>query len=216
MNKNIIVCDFILYLIFPLVIWNVFKNYMDDYYAMLISSIPGIVYSIIRFILLKKINLFGVALITNLTIGILIDVLAGSAIQMLWNEVFYSYIVAFIFIVTILINKPIFLVFSLDFVEMQGHTREQLKKVFYQKKILFVFKLITYGFALREILLATIKIWLIQKYGIHSFDKGLILRQILNWTITGISMYGFIYISKCLNPPEPVTNSKPTMQENNP
>jgi hypothetical protein len=199
MHKNIVVWDLICYVIFPLVIWNFSKDYIGDYYAMLISSVPGIIYSIIRFILLKKINLFGIFMIANLSLGTLIDVLSGSAIQMLWNNVFYSYAFALFFIVTILMKKPIYLFLSLDVVEMQGHNREKMKALFYQDKPLFIFKLITLGFAFREVLLASIKVWLIMKYGVDAFDKGIILRQVLNWTITGISIYGFIHIFKILN-----------------
>jgi hypothetical protein len=181
------------------VIWNISRDYLEDYHAMLISSIPGIIYSIIRFILLKKINLTGIFMISNLFLGTLIDVLAGSAIQMLWNNVFYSYSLAIIFILTILVNKPIFLFFSLDVMELQGRNRNHMKDLFYLKKILIIFKWITFGFAFREMLLATIKVWLILEYGVESFDKGIILRQILNWTLTGASIYGFIHISKLLH-----------------
>lgn len=130
--------DIICYLIFPIVIWNYGKNHIGEYYAMLVSTLPGILYSIVRFILLKRVNLFGIFMVLNLLIGTLVDVLAGSAIQMLWNDVFYSYILALIFIVTIVVNKPLFLFLSLDLVEMQGHNRTKMKSLFYQKKILFI------------------------------------------------------------------------------
>ncbi|MDR7071705.1 VC0807 family protein [Fictibacillus barbaricus] len=207
MHKNIVVWDLICYVIFPLLIWNFSRDYISDYYAMLISSVPGIIYSIIRFILLKKINLLGIFMIANLSLGTLIDVLSGSAIRMLWNNVFFSYAFALFFIITIMMNKPIYLFFSLDVVEMQGHNRDKMKKLFYQSKTLTIFKLITLGFAFREVLLASIKVWLIMKYGVDAFDKGIILRQVLNWTITGISIYGFIHISKMLNESKP--NEKP-------
>ncbi|MEK5520831.1 VC0807 family protein [Heyndrickxia sp. FSL W8-0423] len=199
MSKRIVIWDIICYLIFPIVIWNYGKNHIGEYYAMLVSTLPGILYSIVRFILLKRVNLFGIFMVLNLLIGTLVDVLAGSAIQMLWNDVFYSYILALIFIVTIVVNKPLFLFFSLDLVEMQGHNRTKMKSLFYQKKILFIYKLITFGFAFREILLSSLKIALILKYGVNSFDKSIILRQILSWGTFGISFYGFFYISKLLN-----------------
>ncbi|MFC8575402.1 VC0807 family protein, partial [Heyndrickxia sporothermodurans] len=90
MSKRIVIWDIICYLIFPIVIWNYGKNHIGEYYAMLVSTLPGILYSIVRFILLKRVNLFGIFMVLNLLIGTLVDVLAGSAIQMLWNDVFYS------------------------------------------------------------------------------------------------------------------------------
>lgn len=199
MRKNVIISDLIFYVIFPLVIWNLGRDYLGDYYAMLVSSVPGIIYSMIRFILLKRIHLLGIFLIANLIVQTLVDVLAGSAIQMLWNGVLFSYISAALFILTILANKPIVLYFSLDVVEMQGYDRKRMKESFYERKILFLFKLITFGFALKKILLASIKVGLIYKYGVEAFDKGILIRQIINWGISGISIYGFIHISQLLN-----------------
>lgn len=196
MHKNIALWDVVCYVVFPLVIWNVSRDIIGDYYAMLVSSVPGIIYSIIRFLLLKKINVFGIFMIATLVIGTLIDVLAGSAIQMLWNNVYYSYVLAAFFLLTIAMNKPIYLYFSIDIVEMQGFSRSYLKEKFYERKVLLAFKLITLVFAMRDIILASIKIWLITKYGVEAFDKGIILRQVLSWTLTGVSVLGFIYITK--------------------
>ncbi|MCA1054334.1 hypothetical protein LCM10_04985 [Rossellomorea aquimaris] len=199
MQKNIVLGDIIFYLIFPIVIWNISRDYIGDYYAMLLSSVPGIIYSVIRFILLKKVNLFGLFMIGTLLAGTLVDVLSGSALNLLWNNVYYSYGIGLFFILTILFNRPITLFFALDFVEMQGYDRKEMRTIFYQKRILNLFKLITFGFAFRDILLASIKVWLISEYGVEAFDKGLILRQILSWTLTGVTIYGFIYISKILS-----------------
>ncbi|WP_397538664.1 VC0807 family protein [Rummeliibacillus pycnus] len=202
MQKSVGILDLIFYAVFPIVIWQFSRKYIDDYYAMLISSVPGIIYSMIRFILLKKLNFFGVFMMGNLIVGTLIDVLSGSAIQLLWNNVYYSYFFGIVFIVTILVNRPIYLYFSLDFVEMQGYNRKRMKKQFFQKKILLIFKWITFGFAIKNILLSTIKIWLISKYGVDAFDKGIIIREIIGWGIGGISFYGFIYIAKLLRQQE--------------
>ncbi|GGE73684.1 VC0807 family protein [Priestia taiwanensis] len=201
-NNKVIVGDLIFFLIFPLVIWNFGREYTGDYYAMLLSSVPGIIYSVIRFMMVKKINISGLFIITNLVLGTLIDVIAGSAIQMLWNNVYYGYFLGFVFVTTIFINKPFALLFSLDFAELQGADRESTKVSFYQRKVLFVFKLITLGFAVREILLASVKVWLIMEYGVESFDKGLILKQVLSWGITAISVFGFVYIYQLLSKEE--------------
>lgn len=208
MKKAIVVWDVICYAVFPLIIWNFSREYIGDYYAMLISSVPGVIYTIFRFLLIKKINFLGIFLITNLMIGTLVDVLSGSAIQLLWNQVFYSLGIAFIFTVSIIINKPISLYFFLDVAEIQGYNRAISKKLFYQKKILFMFKLITFTFALRDILLASIKIGLITYYGVEAFDKGIIIRQIVNWGFTGLTILGMVYIIKLLNQRPPKTPIK--------
>lgn len=137
-------------------------------------------------------------MIGNLVVGTLIDVLSGSAMQLQWNNVYYAYFISILSLATIIINRPLYLYFALDFVEMQGYDRILMKKSFYQNKILRVFKWITFGLSFKEILLATIKVWLIKRYGVDAFDKGIIIRQIIAWGLSGISTYGFIYISKLL------------------
>lgn len=199
MNKNILVWDLICYIIFPLVIWHGSRAYIGDYYAMLISTVPGFIYSVIRFMILKKVNFLGIYLIVTLAIGTLIDVLAGSALQMLWNSVIYSYALSFLLLISIAINKPLYLLFAVDIMELRGRNREILIQEFYQKKVLFIFKLITFGFAFQGILLASIKVWLIMTYGVEAFDKGLVLRQVLSWTISAVLIYGFVHIAKLLN-----------------
>ncbi|AJD90311.1 membrane protein [Jeotgalibacillus malaysiensis] len=199
MHKNIVLWDLICYIIFPLIIWHGSREYIGDYYAMLISTVPGFIYSIIRFVILKKVNFLGIYLIVTLAIGTLIDVLAGSAMQMLWNSVIYSYALSFLLLISIAINKPLYLLFAVDIMELRGRNREILKQEFYQKKVLFIFKLITFGFAFQGILLASIKVWLIMNYGVEAFDKGLVLRQVLSWTISAVLIYGFVHIGKLLN-----------------
>jgi hypothetical protein len=202
-NNKVMIGDLIFFLVLPLVIWNFGREFTGDYYAMLLSSVPGIIYSAIRFMMVKKVNISGLFIITNLVLGTLVDVLSGSAMQMLWNNVYYGYFLGLLFLLTIFINKPLVLFFSLDFAELQGSDRQSTKESFYQSKVLFVFKLITFGFALREILLASVKAWLIIQYGVESFDKGIILKQVLSWGITAISVYGFIYIYKLLEDQKP-------------
>jgi hypothetical protein len=109
LRKNIVLLDLICFVIFPLAVWNVSKDYIDDYYAMLISSVPGIIYSIYRFYELKRIHITGLFIIGNLIINTLIDVFAGSALQMLWNHVFYDYALASFFLLTIVIISVIYI-----------------------------------------------------------------------------------------------------------
>ncbi|MBM7583826.1 hypothetical protein JOC86_000363 [Bacillus pakistanensis] len=62
-----------------------------------------------------------------------------------------------------------------------------------------IFNLITLSFVLRSGVLAVIKTYLILEYGVEAFDKGIIVRQVLSWLLTGISVLGFLYIGKIIN-----------------
>lgn len=206
MKNKVVLWDLICYLIFPLVIWNVLNDRIDEYYAMLISTVPGIIYSIVRFIEYKRINFFGLVMIGTLMIGTLVDVLSGSALQMMWNNVYYSLGLAVFFLVTNFINKPTSLLFALDIAEMQGYDRQMLKESYYQPKILFVFKLITYGFVIQSLLKAGIDAWLILQHGVDAYGKSIITKRVINTSIGLICLYGFFHINKMLkNQQEPKT-----------
>ncbi|RWZ58091.1 hypothetical protein EQV77_09920 [Halobacillus fulvus] len=200
MNQNkFVLLDVICYIIFPLVVWHMLRDDLGDYYAMLLTTVPGIVYTIYRFFALKKLNIFGLYMITTLVIGTLLDVMAGSALQMLWNSVLFAYVIGAFFLLTMLINKPITLFFGLDFSEMQGYDRAFSKRLFYKKKILVYFHLLTLAFALQDIALAGLKTWLIIEYGVEAFDQALILRQVINWGLTVVIVAGFFYIGNIIN-----------------
>jgi hypothetical protein len=166
---------------------------------MLVSAVPGMVYTVYRFLSIRRINFFGIFMIANLVIGTLLDVLAGSALQMLWNGVYYSAALALLFLATMAANKPIFLYISLDIVEMQGANRQVMKQRFFQKDVLSLFHWITFAFALRDLLLAGIEAWLIARYGVEAFNKAKILRQAISWGIYGLCCICFVRISKLIN-----------------
>ncbi|NKE04036.1 VC0807 family protein [Mesobacillus selenatarsenatis] len=198
MRKNLILLDLIFYVGLPLLFWNGLRDVIGDYYAMLASSVPAIIYSLYRFYEVKKINITGLYIITTLVIGTLIDVLAGSALQMLWNNVFYNAAIGTFIFTTILIKRPMALYFGLDFAELQGHDRTFCKHLFNHKKIFIIFQLVTLSFALRSGVFAVIKSWLIIEYGVEAFDKGILVRQVIGWLFTGMTMFGFFYIAKVI------------------
>ncbi|MGM7703562.1 VC0807 family protein [Pseudalkalibacillus sp. Hm43] len=198
MKRYVAVLDIVFYVVFPLIVWHGGRDLIGDYYAMLVSSVPGILYSIYRFYEIRKLNVFGLFMLGNLVVGTLLDVLAGSAMQLLWNNVFYGYAMALLFIGTAVLKKPIALYFGLDLMELQGFEKSKLKPLFNKKKIFMIFTLITVAFALRDVIQATFKIWLIQEYGVEAFDKGLIARQVISWGFSIFTVIGFVYITKLL------------------
>lgn len=40
--------------------------------------------------------------------------------------------------------------------------------------------------------------WLILEYGVEAFDKGILLKQVLGWVITAVTVVGFFYVSKVI------------------
>jgi hypothetical protein len=196
--KNFVLLDLMIYVALPLFAWNIMRDYTGDYYAMLLSSVPGIIYTIYRFIEMKKVNTFGLFILITLIVGTLIDVLAGSSLQLLWNNVYYAAALGLFFFLTMIIGKPIPLYFGLDFAELQGFDRTFSKRLYYKRPLYHIFQWITLCFAVRSGILAIVKAWLIIEYGVEAFDKGIILRQTFSWIMTGITVAGFFYIGKII------------------
>lgn len=200
MNKYILFLDLLFYLALPLLIWNYGRVYMGDYTAILVSSSVGILYSIYRFYTMKKVSFTGMYILTSLLIKIFIEFFAGSALQLLWNHIYYDFVTALFFLVTILIKKPASLYLTLDIVELQGNDRALMKDLFYRGKTLRVFNVITLIFCFRELVLAVTRIILVSRFGVDAYDEGIIYQQVISWIFTIIAGVGFIYIYKLLGP----------------
>ncbi|WP_201716042.1 VC0807 family protein [Rossellomorea arthrocnemi] len=198
MKKNVVLLDLLIYAALPLFVWNIIRDYTGDYYAMLLSSVPGIIYTVYRFIEMKKVNTFGLFILGTLIVGTLIDVLAGSSLQLLWNNVYYAAVLSLFFLLTMIMGKPLPLYFGLDFAELQGFDRNFTKRLYNKKPVFQIFQLITLCFAMRSGVLAIVKAWLIMEYGVEAFDKGIILRQAFSWIMSGITVAGFFYIGKII------------------
>lgn len=194
--KNFVLLDVLFYFIVPVAFWNLTKEPLGYYHAMLLSAVPGIFYTVLRTIITKRINTLGVFILSTLTISTIIDLLSGTGINMLWNNVYYQAALAIFFFCTILLKRPIVLYFSLDFTELQGFNRDKNKAMFYKKDLYIIFLLITLGFGLRSGILAVVKTWLILKYGVEAFDEGIIIENVISWGMYGLCFYGFFIINQ--------------------
>lgn len=129
-----LIVDFVLFFIFPLVFWELCREVVGDYPAMILSTLPGILYGLYRFNDTGKLNYTGICVFLNLTAGLLVDLLSGSALQLLWNNVFYSAALLFIYSVSVAARKPLYLYFALDLMAMRGYDRKLTKELFFEKK----------------------------------------------------------------------------------
>lgn len=209
MKKNIIVLDLIFYVGLPLFVWHVLREHVGDYYSMLLTSVPGIFYTLYRFKEMKKINVTGIFILASLVIGTVVDLLSGSALQLLWNNVYYSAVVGVFFLLTMVFKKPLALYFAIDIAELQGQDREFSKKLYFQKRLFVIFQVLTFIFALRSGVFAGVNSWLIQQYGVEAFDNGILIKQVLGWVMTIFTVIGFVYVSKVIqDSPELIDQAK--------
>src|SRR5689334_11347709 len=75
-----LIVDFILFFIFPLIFWELCREGVGDYTAMILSTVPGILYTLYRFKNNARLNYTGIFVILNLILGLLVDILSGSAL----------------------------------------------------------------------------------------------------------------------------------------
>jgi hypothetical protein len=191
--------DLFFYFLFPFVIWETLRQFINDYPAMLLSSLPGIVYSLYRLFHSKELKFTRIFLFTNIIGELLVEILSGSALQLLWNSAFYSLGLAFLYLVSFLINKPLYLYFALDILVSQGHDRNIMKGMLIETNSLNILKIITFANTFNHLSYALLLMPLISIKGINSYSYSLMIDQILIFIMSAISVVGFFFIHKNIN-----------------
>lgn len=194
-NKKIILLEVLFYVALPYIIWNFGRESLGDYVAMLISTLPGLVYTIYRFVLDKQFNITGLFILSSLALGTTVNLLSGSAEQMIWNGVYLSLFYTLLYFVALIIKRPFSLYFAVDFLYLQGHARKDCKLLFYQKGIFKWFQIIQVVFIIRGLFLAGLTLLLLKKYGVNGYGAMLIYKQIAGWIFTGLIIGLFFYIN---------------------
>lgn len=192
MKKNYIVMELLVYIGLPYVIWTYGRDIIGDYYAMLLSTLPAIIYTIYRFMKDRQFNLVGVFIICSLMLGSILDLLAGSALQMLWNSVWLGYAFAFVYIISMIIQKPLAIYFAVEFMHLQGHPKEKSMKLFFMKGNVKWFQMVTAIFVIQGLVMNSMMAWLILKHGADAFMHFIIVRKAIGFAFSGLIFIGFL------------------------
>ncbi|MBU6079771.1 VC0807 family protein [Allobacillus halotolerans] len=195
MNRKIAFLDIIFYIGLPLLIWNQGRELIGDYPAMLLSTVPGFIYTLYRFWHERRVNITGIFIITTLLVGTSLDLIAGSAEKMLWYQVYFGFAIAGLHAFFLVIRKPLAIYFAVDFVSLQGFDPAESKILFNQPPIFKWFQRIQLLFVVRGVTLASFKMWLLQKYGIDGYEAMLIYLRVAGWIFGGMIMGLFFYTS---------------------
>lgn len=191
-----LILDLFFYFLFPLVIWKMCRPYFNDYLAIILSYMPGIIYSFYRLFHSRGLNFTRVFLFINIVAEMAVVLLSRSSIQVLWNSAFYSIGLAFLYLTSCFIHKPIFLYFALDILVLQGYDREITKGMLKETNSLNILKLMTVINSIDNLLYALLLIQSISKNGIEAYSYSIIIDQTLSLVISGISVIGFILLYK--------------------
>lgn len=194
--KRKVFLEIVMYLVFPLVIWNLGRKELNDYYAMLLTTVPGIAYTIYSFVKERQYNITGIFILCSLFIGRGLDLIVGSAEGMLWNGVYLDagYILFWIF--TMIIRKPMGMYFFIDYAYIQGFPRESTRKLYLRKDLFPYFQYFTGFFVLRDFENILLKTYLIRKLGVEGFNQISIIMSINNYIFSGIMVMIILFIAK--------------------
>jgi len=197
--KKLMVLDLVFYMLLPLLLWNYGREPFGDYYAMLLSTAPGFIYTIYRFLRERQLNISGLFIILSLFLSTIVNLLSGSAENMLWNQVYLGYVYAALFLLSILFRKPLALYFAVDFAYLQGYPRKNSKALFSSKGIFKWYQMMTGLFFVRSVFQNSLKAWLIYSYGVEGYGQMLIYMQISGWFFSGLIMIAYFYVASKVN-----------------
>ncbi|WP_209020100.1 VC0807 family protein [Jeotgalibacillus proteolyticus] len=88
MKKFFIILDILCYGVIPYLIWSYGRESLGDYWAIILSTVPGIIYTVYRFASERQLNIMGIFILGNLGLGTIVNLLSSSAESMLWNQVY--------------------------------------------------------------------------------------------------------------------------------
>ena len=129
---------------------------------------------------------------------------------MLWNQIYLSGFFTTIYLASIIIKKPLALLFSVDYAYLSGYPRENSKQLFNRTGLFKWFQAITVLFVVRGIVHISVKTWLLLKYGADSYGSMIIYLNIIGWVFTGLVIMSYLVIINKINS---VVKSDKSVQE---
>ena len=195
MRKKILL-DVIFYLAIPLLAWNVFRELWGDYYTILFGMVPGLVYTIVSFIVHKEWNVTGVFFLSLITLNFAMNLFSHTAEQELWNAIWVGYISIVFYLLTILIRRPIGMFFFIDYAYAKGVPRESSKALYRSSGNFHYFVKFTLFLILREVVVIVVKTMMINTMGVEGFNAIQITTSVINYIFTALTVLFVIYILK--------------------
>jgi hypothetical protein len=180
--------DIIFYLAIPLVIWNLGRDKIGTYYAMILSGAPGFVYIMYGLIKERNYSVTGIFILISIIVGRIGDLLARSPDGVLWNGVYISFVFVAFYVITILIKRPMGLYIFVDYAYSQGFSREESESFLKRKEWFKYLQLLTILFAISGLEGVLLKIWLINKFGVDGFNALSIILSINGYVLWGVQV----------------------------
>jgi len=195
-NGKFIVFDLLFYAVLPYGIWVVGRESLSDYHALLLSTLPGFVYTIGRFAKERSWNVTGLFLIAALIVGTTVDLLSGNAEAMIRNNIRTLFAFGIFFILTMAVNRPMALYFFADTVRVLGWEEAHAKlDELRRKEFMPYFQALTMLIALRYVFIAAAKLVMFSIYGVDGYGLLIWWRVALSWGFGALILLASMYVA---------------------
>jgi len=209
-----VILDIFFYLGVPLLVWNIFKEDLGEYYAILFGMVPALVYTIIKFILKKEWNVTGIFFLSIISLNFIFNVLSENAEQELWNGVYMAVLSIVFYVITILAKSPIGIYFFIDYAHAKGVPRKNSSKLYRSPENYHHFVKFTLFLVLREAVIGVVKSILILEKGVQGFNTIQITSSVLSYVFTGLTIVYVIYILKQIKNQTKTKNNQKSNENN--
>jgi len=185
------------YALLPYAIWTIARHTVSDYHALLLSTVPGFVYTIGRFAMERSWNVTGLFLIAALLIGTTIDVLSGDAETMIRNHIRTLLAFGLFFFLTMLVKRPMALYFFEDTAKVLGWMPESMRDraKLRSEGLLPYFQALTLLLALRYVVIAVVKTIMFSIHGIEGYGLLIWWRVALSWGFGALLLLASLYVA---------------------
>jgi hypothetical protein len=191
--------DLIYYFILPILIWEFCRGFLSDYAIILVSVFPGILYSFYRFFNTKDVNFTRMYLFSNIIVGLISDLFAGSAIQLLWNDAYYSLGLSLFFWASCFTKRPLFFYFSLDILVLQGYDRKLTRQALLRGETIKILRMLTLFNSFRELIFSIFLMKVLPIYGVEIYTISILLDQLFSFIMSSVLIVGYFYLYKHVN-----------------
>lgn len=180
----------------PLLFWNLLRTYFGDYYTLLMSTIPGVIYAIVTFVQKKEHRITGYIFFLGMLVARLMDLLVSTSEGILWNDVRVNMLYVILWSSSIVFGKPVGLYFFLDYASYSGLDYQKSKEKFSKKPFIKYFYRFTFLLLLQDLFMAILYTVLIRYCGIDYYNKIIVITGIFNYLNIGMITLFVIYIIK--------------------
>lgn len=194
-ESNLIIYDLILYLVFPLVLYKLLKPYIGDYWAMIVPTIPGILYTLFRFWYTKQFNITGIFIISTMSVSTAVDLIAGSPENLILYNVYYHFALVGVFLLLLALKKPLPYYFMIDIAAIQGQEREESKKLYKHSTIFSLFQYLFIAWIVKDIIFAAAQWWMFETYGAKAYYSRTIIFTVGGYIFGIIMAIGYAMIT---------------------